>query len=750
MPAQDFLFELGVEEMPPKALETLSAALNEHVLKSLAAAGIAHGEARRFATPRRLALLIRELADRQPDRLVERRGPPLANAFDAQGAPTQAALAFARSCGVEVAQLEHWKTDKGAWLRFSGTERGAEVATLLPGFIDAALAALPIPKRMRWGAGTAEFVRPVHWVLMLYGESVLPARILGLTADRITHGHRFHAPKPISLQRPADYENALYKAKVIADSAQRRELIHRRVKKLATELAALDTARAQPDTPAQPDLQREQTTASHGAPTAQPEVPQPDWQPAQATVSLGAPAVSPGATPASYRAMIDEDLLDEVTALVEWPVPLAGRFEERFLSLPREVVISTVQHHQRYFPVQTADGELTRHFITVSNIRSRDPEQVRLGNERVVRPRLSDAAFFWEQDRKQSLAQLAAKLDRVTFQTKLGSYAQKTERVVALTGILAPALDAGEAALQAARLCKADLLTAMVNEFPELQGTMGRYYALAEGLPAEVATALEEQYLPRFAADRLPQTRAGQALALADRIDTLTGIFAIDQKPTGAKDPFGLRRAALGILRILLAAKLDIDLSALLVTATANQPAQREAAARESHAFLMDRLRGLYTERGEGFTNEMFDAVLASDARSPVDIEARLLALRDFLKLPDAANLTAANKRIANLLKKTEVADGVRADPALFQADAERELHGAIERVRDPVQQAIVGKRYREALKNLTSLRAGVDAFFDSVMVMDENAQLRNNRLAMLKDLGTLFGGVANLSRLPG
>ncbi|MBS0612238.1 MAG: glycine--tRNA ligase subunit beta [Proteobacteria bacterium] len=699
MLAQDFLFELGVEEMPPKALETLSTALSEHLLKSLAAAGIAHGPARRFATPRRLAVLISDLADRQPDRPMERRGPPLSNAFDAQGAPTQAALAFARSCGVEVGRLEHWKTDKGAWLRFSGTERGAQTAALLPDFVAQALAALPIPKRMRWGANTAEFVRPVHWVLMLYGEAVLPARILGLDAGRITYGHRFHAPKPLSLARPADYESALYKAKVIADSAQRRELIRRRVKKLATELSALD---------------------------------------------------SPPTEAAPYRALIDEDLLEEVTALVEWPVPIAGRFEERFLSLPREVVISTVQHHQRYFPVQSASGELTRHFITVSNIRSRDSEQVRLGNERVVRPRLSDAAFFWDQDRKQTLAQLAAKLDRVTFQTRLGSYAQKTERVAALTALLAPALDVGGAARVAAPLCKADLLTAMVNEFPELQGIMGRYYALAEGLPADVATALEEQYLPRFAADRLPQTRAGQALALADRIDTLTGIFAIDQKPTGAKDPFGLRRAALGILRILLAAKLDIDLAALLATAAANQPVQREAAARESHAFLMDRLRGLYIERGENFANEMLDAVLASDARSPVDIEARLLALRDFLKQPDAANLAAANKRIANLLRKTEVADGVRADPALFNSDAERALHAAIERIREPVEHALAGKRYREALKSLTSLRSSVDAFFDGVMVMDENAVLRNNRLAMLKDLSTLFGGVANLSHLPG
>ncbi len=708
MAARDFLFELGVEEMPPKALQSLSNALTDHLLKSIDDAGVAHGEVRRFATPRRLAVLIHGLEERQPDRPTERRGPPLANAFDANGAPTQAALAFAKSCGVEVAQLEHLKTDKGAWLKYTGTERGADVASLLPGYVAQALAALPIPKRMRWGANTAEFVRPVHWVLMLFGESVVPADILGLSSGRITYGHRFHGPKPIELARPADYEGALERAKVIADAGKRRDKIRRGVRKLAAQLAG--------------ELSTE-------APTE-----------AGSTAAAGSAQ--------SYRALIDEELLDEVTALVEFPVPIAGRFEPRFLQLPREVVISTVQHHQRYFPVQTAAGDLTRHFITVSNIRSREPEQVRLGNERVVRPRLSDAAFFWEQDRKLSLAQHAAQLDRVTFQTKLGSYAQKTARVVNLAQVIGTALEAGDAAVEAARLCKADLMTSLVNEFPELQGTMGRYYARAEGLPEELAVALEEQYLPRFSADRLPQTKAGQALALADRIDTLTGIFAIDQKPTGAKDPFGLRRAGLGILRILLDAKLDIDVAALFGTATAQQPVQREAAARESFAFLLDRLRGLYTEGG--FGSEMLDAVLASDARSPVDIDARLTALRDFLKLPDAANLAAANKRIANLLRKAEVADGVRPDPALFTEEAERELHAAIERVREPVRRSIERKRYREALQTLTGLRTAVDGFFDRVMVMDENAARRNNRLAMLKDLSTLFGGVADLGKLPG
>ena len=698
MAAHDFLFELGVEEMPPKALETLSIALLEGITKGLQDAGIASGDVRRFATPRRLAVLIENLPDRQPDRKLERRGPPLSSSFDARGAPTQAANAFARSCGVAVTELETIKTDKGAWLGFSGTEQGAQTDALLAGIVTQSLAALPIPKRMRWGSHTVEFVRPVHWAVMLYGTQLIETQILGLSTGRITYGHRFHAPKPIVLEMPSAYEAALKRAKVIADPRARRDLIKRRVRQLAASLGSTDA----------------------------------------------------GARSPRYQALIDEELLSEVAALVEWPVPIAGEFEERFLGLPREVVISTVQHHQRYFPVQTAQGVLTRHFITVSNIKSRDPEQVRKGNERVVRPRLSDAAFFWEQDRRLTLAQHATALERVTFQTKLGSYAQKTQRVTALAGLIGAALGATDAAVAAAQLCKADLMTAMVNEFPDLQGTMGRYYARAEGLPEEVAAALEEHYLPRFAADQLPAGKAGRALALADRIDTLTGIFAIDQKPTGTKDPFALRRAALGVLRILLDAKLDIDLEQLLVTAAANQPVQRAATAAECYQFLIERLRGVYAERADGVSGEMLDAVLASTARSPVDIDARLKALRDFLTLPDAPNLAAANKRIGNILKKVDIDAQTHVDPGLFTEGAERELHDALNQVRPQVENFIAKRRYREALSALTSLRASVDAFFDRVMVMDENPGRRNNRLALLRDLRTLFTGVADLARLPG
>src|SRR5271168_4495541 len=492
MSAPDLLFELRTEELPPRTLPALSQALTEGIARGIDAANIPRGRIHAFATPRRLAVLIEKLAQHQPDRQVERRGPPLASSFDAQGRPTAAAAAFAKSCAVPVGELSTLTTDKGAWLQFSGLERGAATTALLGGILNLAIAALPIAKRMRWGAHNAEFVRPVHGVVLLYGETVVPVEILGLASGRITSGHRFHSPKPIALKSAGSYESRLLKAKVIADFSKRRELI-------------------------------------------------------RAAVQAAAAAAAPGA-----GALIEDALLDEVTALVEWPVPVTGQFEQRFLSLPREVVIATVQDHQRYFAVQAPDGRLSGWFVTVSNIESRDPSKVREGNERVVRPRLSDAAFFWDQDRKISLEAHAARLSGVTFQSRLGTYADKTLRVKTLAQMIGKRIGAGPGTARAAELAKADLMTAMVGEFPELQGTMGRYYALAQGEPEELAQALEEHYRPRFAGDSLPTTRTGQAVALADKIDTLLGIFAIEQRPTGAKDPFGLRRAALGVLRILL------------------------------------------------------------------------------------------------------------------------------------------------------------------------------------------------------
>jgi glycyl-tRNA synthetase beta chain len=688
MTAHDLLFELGTEELPPRTLLSLSTALTEGVLLGLDTAGIAHGKVHGFATPRRLAVRIQKLAEHQPDKQVERRGPPLKNAFDVQGAPTQAAIAFAKNCAVPVTELTQLTTDKGAWLMFRGTERGAATTSLLGDIINQAIAALPIAKRMRWGTRTAEFVRPVHSVVLLYGETVVPAEVLGLQTGRVIHGHRFHAPKPITLKSAKGYESRLRRAKVVADFATRRELI-------------------------------------------------------RAGVTLAA-AASGGGT-----ALIEDALLDEVTALVEWPVPILGRFEQRFLSLPREVVIATVQDHQRYFPVEGADGKLSGWFITVSNIESRDPSKVREGNERVVRPRLSDAAFFWEQDRKISLDAHAAKLSGMTFQAKLGTYADKTLRVKALAQLIGSRIGAGAYVARAAELAKADLMTAMVGEFPELQGTMGRYYAAAQGEPEELARALEEHYRPRYAGDSLPTSKTGQAVALADKIDTLVGIFAIEQRPTGAKDPFGLRRAALGLLRILLEGRLELDLFELLAAAAAAQPVQKSGVTDEVYDFIAERLRGLLLEE-PGTTTEMLDAVFANRPGSPLDAVTRLQALQEFLLLPEAAILAAINKRISNILKKTSLGPDVAVNADTLTEDAERQLHQVLCDLRVPVEDAAAQRRYAQSLKTLVALRAPVDDFFERIMVMDDNIERRNNRLALLRDVQRLLGGVADLSRLPG
>ena len=685
--SKDLLFELCTEELPPRTLPALSSALTAGITKGIDDLGLPHGKVHGFATPRRLAVWIEKLAEHQPDRQVERRGPPLANAFDAQGAATQAATAFAKSCGVAVGELSKLTTEKGAWLQFRGTEHGAATTALLKDILTQAIAALPIAKRMRWGAHSAEFVRPVHSVVLLYGDEVVPIELLGLQSGRVTSGHRFHHLKPISLKSAKGYEAKLRRAKVIADFAKRRETIRSGVIAAAAQVGG--------------------------------------------------------------SALIDDALLDEVTALVEWPVPLTGQFEQRFLSLPREVVIATVQDHQRYFAVQGPDGKLSGWFVTVSNIESRDPSKVREGNERVVRPRLSDAAFFWEQDRKISLQAHAARLAGVIFQAKLGSYAEKTARVTRLAQLIGSHIGAGPDLAQAAELAKADLMTAMVGEFPELQGTMGRYYAEAQGLPRDVSVAIEEHYRPRFAGDALPSTKIGQALSLADKIDTLVGIFAIEQRPTGTKDPFGLRRAALGVLRILLDARLELDLLEVLAAAAAAQPVQRAGVADEVYDFIAERLRGVLLEE-PGTTPEMLDAVLANRPRSPLDAVTRLAALKEFLLLPDAVVLAGINKRIANILKKTQVSRDWVVDAQALSEEAELGLHRALTNLREPVLDATRERRYADSLQALVGLRAPVNEFFDRVMVMDENTAKRNNRLALLRDVLVLLGGVADLSRLPG
>ena len=715
---RDFLIEIGTEELPPKALRTLADAFITGIGAGLEKASLTHGGILGFATPRRLAVKVERLAAQQPEQHVRRRGPPLSAAFDNAGAPTRAALAFAASCSSTVEALERIEEGKGSFLYFVGKRAGEHTVQLLPALVQAALDQLPIPRRMHWGEGQALFVRPVHWIVMLFGRDVVPATLLETPTGRHTRGHRFHAPRPLSLATPGAYERTLReKGHVLADFAARRERIR-------TEVIA----------------------------------------------AAGAVAGS---------AMIGEALLDEVTALTEWPVALAGAFEERFLALPREVLISTLEDHQRYFPVEDAHGRLLPAFVTVSNIASRDPPKVRAGNERVVRARLADAAFFWERDRREPLAARRVGLESVTFQAKLGSLGDKTRRLrVLVPDIAALAGASREAALRAADLAKCDLLTAMVGEFPELQGIMGCYYARADDEPEEVAVSLREQYLPRSAGDALPATGAGLALAIADKLDTLAGIFAIGEKPSGTKDPFGLRRAALGVQRILIEKGLDLDLRANLERAVAGVRADierlrsaaaggaapaapslgAEALVGELYDFLMERLRAYYLE-GAGaapvpgraaVTTEMFDAVLATRPASSVDFDARLKALSTFLELPEAGSLTAANKRIGNILRKANATAPAEVDVLQLREAAEVRLFDAMGGLRESVAADTAQREYTRALGRLALLRPAVDSFFDQVMVMDENPQLRGNRLSLLAQLRGLFTGIADLSRLPG
>jgi glycyl-tRNA synthetase beta chain len=689
--ADDFLVEIGTEELPPKALRSLMVAFGENLATGIDEARLSRGQVHTYASPRRLAVVVDKLAGSQGDREVEQKGPPVSVAFDADNNPTPAATAFAAKCGVSVDELDRVETNKGERLTYKNVERGRPAAELLPDIIEQALGALPIPRRMRWGAGDAEFVRPVHWVVLLHGDDVIDASIMGIVAGRDSRGHRFHSSGTISIASPGDYLQSLEKeGYVIADFMRRRDMVRKGVEAAAEQVGG--------------------------------------------------------------NVVDGESLYDEVASLVEWPVPIVGGFEELFLDLPREVVVSTLTGHQRYFPVADDSGKLLPHFVTVANLESRDPEQVIAGNERVIRPRLADAAFFWDSDRKRTLSSREETLRDVVYQRGLGSLFDKSHRVGRLAAWLADQLGADKDTVErAAQLAKCDLVTGMVGEFPDLQGIMGRYYAMASGEPDAVADAIAEHYQPRFAGDELPASEAGQILAIAEKIDTLAGVFSIGKKPSGNRDPFGLRRAALGVVRILIERGIDADLKALLAKAAAEQPEGKlnnEELAAELYSFITDRLRHYFLDRDAGLRTETFDAVMVRQPASLVDFDRRLAAVQTFARLEQAESLAAANKRIANILRKAGDPVGLVVKAKLFELEGERALHNALQNSREKVAPMLEQRRYAEILNELADLRDPVDRFFDEVMVMADDEAVKNNRLALLGELRALFLDVADVSRL--
>lgn len=686
MAANTLLVELGVEELPPGAIDTLSDALADGIRRGLDDAGVAFEKVIAYATPRRLAVRVEALADKQPDREVEKRGPALAAAFK-EGQPTRAAEGFARSCGVSVDQLIQLETDKGTWLGYREQQQGEASVELLPEIIARAIAALPVPRNMRWGASRIEFSRPVHWLVVLYGDQLVPAEVLGLTSGRETRGHRFHYPEAIRLAHADDYLAALESAWVIADRDKRRERIREQVLAEAELLEA--------------------------------------------------------------EAVIDEELLVEVSGLVEWPVALTGSFDERFLEVPAECLISSMKANQKYFHLLDGSGKLKPTFITIANIDSHEPEQVIAGNEKVIRPRLADAAFFYATDRRHPLADRIPQLDKVVFQQRLGTLADKASRSQVIATHIAARIGGDQRLAQrATELAKCDLVTEMVLEFPELQGIMGRYYADHDGEDSEVAQALEEQYLPRFADDRIPATRTGQALAIADRLDTLTGIFGIGQRPSGTKDPFALRRAAIGVLNILIKGELDLDLRELLELAAAQHKElpKSEGLVDEVLGYMLDRFRAW--ARDEDIGAEIYLAVRARPVTRPLDFARRLRAVHSFSKREEAAALAAANKRVSNILARQEHDRSTQVNVGLLSEDAEKALHEAVTQCQQQVAPLFESARYSDALDVLASLRAPIDAFFDQVMVMADDSDVRSNRLALLVSLQALFLEIADIAEL--
>ncbi|WP_372883107.1 glycine--tRNA ligase subunit beta [Psychromonas sp.] len=688
MSQENLLIELGTEELPPKSLRKLAESFAGNVEAELIKAELSFDNVRWLASPRRLALIVANLSAAQADKIVEKRGPAVNVAFDEQGQATKAAQGWARSNGITVEQAERLITDKGEWLLFKSEVQGLSVTQLIPEIAASALAKLPIPKPMRWGAASTQFIRPVHTVTMLFGAQLIPGELLGIESDRTIRGHRFLGEAEIIINHADQYESLLDDSgKVIADYERRKAIIRDQVEALAAH--------------------------ENGV------------------------------------AAIDDNLLEEVTSLVEWPVTLVGSFEEKFLDVPSEALIYTMKDNQKYFPVLDKQGNLLPRFIFVSNIVSRDPAQVISGNEKVVRPRLADAEFFFETDKKKTLASRLESLSSVLFQQKLGTLKEKSERIANIAEDIALQIKADtKHAFRAGLLSKTDLMTEMVMEFPDVQGIMGMYYAQHDGEDNEVAIALNEQYLPRFAGDKLPTSLVACCVSLADKLDTLVGIFGIGQAPKGAADPFALRRAAIGLLRIITEKNLDLDVVVLTEIAKVQygKKLTNVNVVQDVVDFLFARFRATY--QTNGYSVELIQSVLDRRPTKPVDFEKRIQAVAKFQTLPEAAPIAAANKRISNILAKVKGEISAEIDTSLLQEPAEialSEILGSLESKLSPLFEQL---DYESALFELATLRAPVDEFFDNVMVMAEDPAVKQNRLAILARLRNLFLQVADVSVL--
>jgi glycyl-tRNA synthetase beta chain len=688
MTEKTFLVEIGTEELPPKALRSLAQAFAANLTAELDAAELAHGQVQWFAAPRRLALKVAGLRAAQADREVEKRGPALAQAFDAAGNPTKAAEGWARGCGITVAQAERLSTDKGEWLVYRAHITGQSAQSLLPAMVSTSLAKLPIPKLMRWGDSDVQFVRPVHTLTMLLGDELIPGTILGIDSARTIRGHRFMGEAEFSLDNADQYPQLLLeRGKVVADYEQRKATIKR-----DAELAA---------------------------------------------AKIGG------------KADLSESLLEEVTSLVEWPVVLTAKFEEKFLAVPAEALVYTMKGDQKYFPVYDDAGKLLPHFIFVANIESKDPQQIISGNEKVVRPRLADAEFFFNTDRKHRLEDHLPRLETVLFQKQLGTLRDKTDRIQGLSGWIAAQIGADvNNAKRAGLLSKCDLMTNMVFEFTDTQGVMGMHYARHDGEAEEVAVALNEQYQPRFAGDQLPESPVACALAIADKMDTLCGIFGIGQHPKGDKDPFALRRAALGVLRIIVEKNLSLDLQTLTEQAVAlyGDKLTNSKVIDDVIDFMLGRFRAWYQE--EGHSVDTIQAVLARRPTKPADFDARVKAVSYFRTLDEAATLAAANKRVSNILAKSTETLYEQVQASVLKEPAELKLATHLVVLRDQLQPLFAAGQYQQALVELAALRETVDAFFEQVMVMAEDQAVRINRLTLLSQLRELFLQVADISLL--